>query len=408
MVKVYQKFDAPEVADVQAALWQELAKPGVGDAVKPGMKIAIAVGSRGVAEIPLIARVVVEDIKKRGGVPFVVPAMGSHGGATAEGQRDVLTNLGVTEESVGCPIVSCMDVVEVGKLDNGLAVLVDKKAYEADGIVIINRVKPHTAFRGPCESGLAKMLSIGLGKQIGADSCHSYGFGHMAEHVLEMAKIKLAKTNVLYGVATVENAYDRVAIIEAMPADKIIEADQRLVIQAKPMMPRIMFDPLDVLVVDQIGKEISGDGMDPNISGRFPTPFADGGVKVNKVVIRDLTEATHGNSSGMGVADFITRKLFDKIDFDYVYANCLTNTITEPAKVPVVMANDREALLAAVKTSNARDFSKIRIVRIKDTLHMGEILISETLLPEALANPNVEVRSEPMEMEFDQAGNLIK
>ncbi|MDR3564163.1 MAG: lactate racemase domain-containing protein, partial [Negativicutes bacterium] len=215
LIKIHQKFDAPEIADVPQTLRVELAKTGVGDRIKPGMSIAIAVGSRGVAEIPTLARVVVEEVKKRGGKPFVVPAMGSHGGATAEGQKMMLASLGVTEETVGCPIVSSMEVVEVGKLDNGLAVLIDKNAYEADGIIVINRVKPHTCYRGLCESGMAKMITIGLGKQKGADSCHAYSFKYMADFVVEMAKIKIARTKILFGVGTVENAYDKITKIVA-------------------------------------------------------------------------------------------------------------------------------------------------------------------------------------------------
>ncbi|MDR3589214.1 MAG: lactate racemase domain-containing protein [Negativicutes bacterium] len=407
MVKVRQKFAAPEVADLVGTLRSELAKPDVGDRVKPGMRIAIAVGSRGVAEIPTITRVTVEEIKKRGGVPFVVPAMGSHGGATAAGQQQVLAELGVTEASVGCPIVSSMEVVEVGRLPSGLAVLIDKKAFEADGIVVINRVKTHTAFHGPSESGLVKMLSIGLGKQKGADSCHAYSFKHMAEHIVEMAKIKLEKCHFLFGIATIENAYDHVAVITAVPAEKMIEVDQKMLITAKANMPRIMFDPMDVLVVDRIGKEISGDGMDPNITGRFPTPYASGGPVINKLVVLDLTEKTHGNGNGMGAADFTTRKLLNKVDWDPTYANALTSTVCEPIRVPMVLESDKEALQAAIKTCFARDLTKVRLVRIKDTLSLGEIYISEALLPEAEANPDIEICGSPEAMKFDAAGNLI-
>ncbi|WP_434133830.1 lactate racemase domain-containing protein [Sporomusa sphaeroides] len=407
MVKVRQNFIAPELDNVVKALGQEFQKPGIGDRIMPGMRIAIAVGSRGVAEISAITRATVAEIKKRGGQPFVVPGMGSHGGATAEGQEQVLKELGVTADSVGCPIISSMEVVEVGKLANGLAVLIDKHAYEADGIVVINRVKPHTAYRGPCESGLAKMLTIGLGKQKGADSCHAYSFKHMAEHVVEMAKIKIAQTPVLFGIATVENAYDRVAKIVAVPAEKIIEVDQKLLIEAKERMPRILFEQIDVLIVDRIGKEISGDGMDPNITGRYATPYASGGPEVVKLVVLDLTPQTHGNANGMGTADFTTRKLFHKIDFESTYANCLTSTIAVPARIPLIMETDKEAVLAAIKTCNARDLSKAKIVRIKDTLHLGEIYISEALLAEAADNPAIEVSSQPANMQFDTAGNLI-
>lgn len=407
VVKIRQKFQVTEINDIPGTMHQEFAKADIGDRIKKGMRIAIAVGSRGMDKIPELVRLTVEEIRQRGGEPFVVPAMGSHGGATAAGQAKVLANLGVTEESVGCPIISSMEVVEIGKISNGLAVHMDKQAYEADGIVIINRIKPHTAYRGPCESGLAKMLTIGLGKQKGAETCHMYSFKHMAEHVFEMAKVKLACCKVLFGIATIENAYDKISTLVAVPAEKIMEVDQQLLPEAKAKMPRILFDPVDVLVVDQIGKEISGDGMDPNITGRFPTPYADGGLDANKVVVLDLTKETNGNACGIGVADYTTRKLFNKVDFDYTYSNLITNTTPGPARMPMMLADDREALLVAVKTCNARDMSKVKLVRIKDTLHIGEIIISEALLPEAEANPNIEICGELMEMEFDEAGNLL-
>ncbi|CQR70966.1 hypothetical protein SOV_44780 [Sporomusa ovata DSM 2662] len=407
VVKIRQNFKVTQISDIPGTMRQELAKADIGDKVKPGMRIAIAVGSRGMDRIPELVRLTVTEIRQRGGEPFVVPAMGSHGGATAAGQTKVLASLGVTEESVGCPIISSMEVVEIGKISNGLAVHIDKNAYEADGIVIINRIKPHTAYRGPCESGLAKMLTIGLGKQKGAETCHMYSFKHMAEHVFEMAKVKLACCKVLFAIATVENAYDKISTLVAVPAEKIMEVDQQLLPEAKAKMPRILFDPIDILVVDQIGKEISGDGMDPNITGRFPTPYASGGLDANKVVVLDLTKETNGNACGMGVADYTTRKLFNKIDFDYTYSNLITNTTPGPARLPMMLADDREALLTAVKTCNARDMSKIKLVRIKDTLHIGEIIISEALLPEAQANPDIEICGELMEMEFDEAGNLL-
>jgi hypothetical protein len=407
LAKIRQTFPAPEVQDVAGTLRAELGKPSIAGCIRPGMRIAVAVGSRGVAQIPLLARVTVEEIKKLGGVPFIVPAMGSHGGATAEGQKEVLANLGVTEASVGCAIVSSMEVVEIGHLDNGLPVYMDKHAHSADGIVVINRVKPHTAFRGPCESGIVKMITIGLGKQKGAESCHAYSFKYMAEHILAMASISLVRTPILFGVATVENAYDRVARIVAVPADAMIATDKALLVEAKANMAKISFDQIDVLIVDQIGKDISGDGMDPNITGRYPTPYASGGPDIAKMVVLDLTERTHGNANGMGAADFTTRKLVDKVDFKVTYANGLTSTVVGPTHMPTVLDDDRDAILAAVKTCNARELSKARVVRIKNTLQLDELYVSESLLPEAEANPAVEVVSPPTAMVFDSAGNLL-
>ena len=407
MAKIRQAFAASEVAEVAGALRDQLAKPGVIDTVKPGMQIAIGVGSRGVAEISKLARVTVEEIKKRRGVPFIVPAMGSHGGATAEGQRQVLANLGVTEETVGCEIRSSMEVVELGRLDNGLPVYMDKFAHAADGIVVINRVKPHTCFRSSNESGMVKMITIGLGKQKGAESCHAYSFKYMAEHILAMSAISLARTPILFGVGTVENAYERIARVVAVPANELVEVEKGMLIEAKANMPKFMFDQFDALIVEQIGKEISGDGMDPNITGRYPTPYASGGPDITKIAVLDLSETTHGNATGMGAADFITRKLADKINFEMVYANGLTSTVVGPGRMPVVLDDDRDAILAAVKTCNARDLARARVVRIKDTLHMGDIFVSESMLAEARSNPAIEVLSPPADLVFDRVGNLV-
>lgn len=408
LVKVRQTFTATRLADVAGALRQELAREEIRGRVRPGMRVAIAVGSRGVAEIPTLARVTVEELRKLGAEPFVVPAMGSHGGATAEGQRDVLTNLGVTEASVGCPIKATMEVVEIGRLDNGLPVYIDKYAHGADGIVVINRVKPHTAFRGANESGMVKMITIGLGKQRGAESCHAYSFKYMYEHIVAMTKLTLAKTPVLFGVGTVENAYDQVAKVVAVAPDALIETDSRLLVEARANMPSLPFSQLDVLIVDKIGKNISGDGMDPNITGRYPTPYASGGPDIAKLAVLDLTDATHGNANGMGKADVVTRRLVDKTNFPMTYCNALTSTVFEPVKMPMVMECDRDAVAAAIKTCNARDLTKARVVRIKDTLHLDDLYISEALLAEAGTNPRLTVVGEPAAMRFDGGGNLAE
>ena len=406
MVKIGQKFNADEIANVPESLRQALVKSGQLDFVKSGMSIAIAVGSRGVDQIPALVRTTVEELKKKGAKPFVIPAMGSHGGATAEGQADVLAHLGVTEQSVGCPIISSMEVVEISRLSNGLPVYMDKNAYHADGIVLINRIKPHTAFRGPNESGLVKMIAIGLGKQKGAESCHSYGFKHMAVHVPAMAREAIAKTPILFGIGTIENAYDHVAKIVVAGANELIETDKSLLVEAKAALPRISFSPIDVLVIDEIGKDISGDGMDPNITGRYPTPYPTGGPEVSKMVVLDLTEKTNGNANGVGTANFTTRRLVEKTDFKAMYANGITSTVVGPTAIPMTLDCDLDAIRAAVKTSNALDFSKVRLVRIKNTLQLGELLISEALLEEAAAIPNVTILSEPFEMKFNEQGNL--
>ena len=407
MIKIRQSFNADEIVDVSGALSSALADSGQLDLIKPGMRIAIAAGSRGVAQLPALVRTAADEVKKRGGKPFVVPAMGSHGGATAEGQAEVLFHLGVSESTVGCPIVSSMEVVALSRLPNGMPVYMDKHAYESDGIIVINRIKPHTAFRGPNESGLVKMITIGLGKQKGAESCHAYGFKLMHSFIPAMAREALAHAPILFGIATVENAYDHVAKVVVAGADTLIETDRQLLIEAKAAMPRIEFSPIDVLVVDEIGKDISGDGMDPNITGRYPTPYPTGGPEISKMVVLDLTKAG-GNANGVGIADFTTRRLVNKTDFKAMYANGLTSTVVRPNAIPTTLDSDLDAIRAAIKTCNALDLKKVRMVRIKNTLQLGEILISEAMLPEALARPNVTVCSDPFEMEFDAQGDLAR
>lgn len=406
MVRIRQSFAAEEVSDVAAALRAALVDSGQLQRLKPGMRIAIAVGSRGVAALDVLVRTLVEELLLCGCNPFIVPAMGSHGGATAEGQAEVLAHLGVCENTVGCPVISSMEVVEISRLPNGLLVYMDKHAYHADGIIPINRIKPHTAFRGPNESGLAKMIAIGLGKQKGAETCHAYGFKHMADYVPAVARQAIEKTPILFGIGTVENAYDRVAKVVVTRADDLIETDRLLLIEAKASMPRIEFPCIDVLVIDEIGKDISGDGMDPNITGRYPTPYPTGGPDVSKMVVLDLTEKTGGNANGVGTADFTTRRLVEKTDFKAMYANGITSTVVRPNAIPTTLDCDLDAIRAAIKTSNAIDLTKVRLVRIKNTLQLGEILISEALVEEAKTLPNIKILSDPFMMEFDGQGNL--
>ncbi len=406
MLKVKQIFDDSKIENLVEELTNKLQREEVKQSIKPGMEIAIAVGSRGIDRLVDLTKTTVEYIKEQGGTPFIVPSMGSHGGATGEGQREVLKHLGVTEESVGCEIRSSMEVVKLGELANGLPVYIDKYASEADGIVVINRVKPHTAFRGSVESGIQKMISIGLGKQKGAEACHQLGFKYMAENVPAMAQMIMEKTPILFGVATVENAFDKVAVLDIMLPDEIVEKEPELQAQAKKLLPKLFFDQIDVLVIDQIGKNISGDGMDPNITGRYPTPYAHGGPEVNKMVVLDLTPETEGNANGVGTADFTTQRLVDKMDRDFTYANGLTSTVVAPTKIATTLPNDKEAIQAAIKTCNILDFTTVKMVRIKDTLHVSEIEVSEALLDYIKQHPNMEQASDLYDFDFDENGNL--
>ncbi|RED40612.1 lactate racemase domain-containing protein [Paenibacillus sp. VMFN-D1] len=408
MAKVNVRFNDEQIVDLGSDLGAKLRQPHIMEKVKPGMEIAIAVGSRGLDRIVELTAVTVKALKEAGAKPFIVPSMGSHGGATAEGQREVLAHLGVTEESAGCEIRSSMEVVQLGALPNGLPVYLDKYAAAADGIVVINRIKPHTAFRGPVESGIMKMISIGLGKQKGAEACHQLGFKYMAENVPAMAQMIMEKKPVLFGVATIENAFDKVAVVEVLTPEEITAKEPQLQLQAKELLPKLFFDQLEVLIIDEIGKNISGDGMDPNITGRYPTPYAHGGPDVNKMVVLDLTPQTEGNANGVGTADFTTQRLVDKMDLEVTYANGLTSTVVAPTKIATTLPNDKEAIQAAVKTSNVLDFNQAKIVRIKNTLVLSQIEVSEALFEYVKQHPQMELASEPYDLPFDEHGNLPK
>ncbi|MBG9586638.1 lactate racemase domain-containing protein [Cytobacillus firmus] len=401
MVKVKQNFRAPQLEDVAAAVRKTLNETNVMAKISEGDSVAVAVGSRGLADLTVLVRETVREIKRAGGHPFIVPAMGSHGGATAEGQTDVLHQLGVTEGAVEAPIKSSMEVVQIGKLPNGLPVYTDRNAYEADKIVVINRIKPHTAFRGPVESGLMKMITIGLGKQKGAEAAHAFSFKYMAEHVPEMAKISLSKAPIIFGLASLENAYDKIAKVIAVPAEDLETAEPELLMEAKSLMPKIHFDEFDVLIVDELGKDISGDGMDPNITGNFATPYAAGGPDIKRTVVLGLTEKTHGNANGIGMADMTTKAAVDEIIWEKGYANALTSTVIEVIKLPMVLETKELAVKAAIKTCNAFDLNKVKAVRIKNTLDIGEIWISESLIEEAKQNSNLEIISDLQELVLD-------
>ncbi|MFY0802917.1 lactate racemase domain-containing protein [Peribacillus frigoritolerans] len=401
MVKVRQKFRTPQIADVAGEVKKAIKEAGVLSRINEDDRVAIAVGSRGVADLPTLVRETVAAVKEAGGNPFIVPAMGSHGGAMAEGQIDVLLQLGISEEAVGAPIRSSMEVIKLDELPNGLPVYIDKLAYESDKIIVINRIKPHTAFRGPVESGLMKMITIGLGKQKGAEAAHAYSFKYMAEHVPEMAKVSLSKAPIIFGLASIENAYDKPAKIVAVPAENLEVVEPGLLLEAKSLMPKIHFDSMDVLIVNELGKDISGDGMDPNITGNFATPYATGGPDVKRTVVLGLTEKTHGNANGIGMADMTTKAVMNEIKWEKGYANALTSTVTDVVKLPMFLDTQELAVKAAIKTCNAFDLNKVRIVRIKNTLEIGEIWISESMMEEALKNEDIEILSDPEDLALD-------
>lgn len=408
MVRVSQIFPVEKIDDIPSSVYKEICKPYIASTIKQGKSIAITVGSRGVANIALITKALVKEIKSFGGQPFVIPAMGSHGGASAEGQKEILASFGVTEDYIDAPIKATMEVVKVGTTQDGKPVYIDKYAFEADGIVVLNRIKPHTAFRGPYESGLMKMMTIGLGKQKGAEVCHAEGFKNMAQNVPAFANVILKNVDILFGIGIIENAYDETYKIVALEKDNIPLREPELLVEAKMLMAKIKFNSFDVLIVDSIGKNFSGDGMDPNITGLYGTPYASGGPEIQKTVVLDLSDETHGNASGIGLADFTTRRVFKKIDFNASYPNALTSTVVMGVKIPMILKNDKEAIAAAIKTCNCMDMKNIKIVRVRNSAYIGDIYISEALLNVAKSKSDMEILGEPKEFEFDTNANLLR
>ncbi len=410
MATVKQHFSNVHVEDIAAAIENQLRRTDLASAIAPGARIAVATGSRGIANIAAIVRTLVDHISQAGGRPFILPAMGSHGGASTEGQKQVLASYGITEESMGVPVEATMEVVQVGELNDATPVLLNKLAKEADGIVLVNRIKPHTSFRGPFESGLMKMLTIGLGSHKGASLAHSKGAQGIARLIPAWGKTIIHRMPVMLGLAIVENACDDTARIVALRPDEIESREPGLLEEARLAMPRLLVQEIDLLIVEEMGKDISGTGMDTNVIGRMQLP----GIKepetpgIARIVVLDLTRRTHGNASGLGLADIITRRLFDKIDLKSTYANVFTTTYLNRAYIPVIMETDREAIGAALDVLRLSDSTRARIVRIKNTLSLERIQVSQSLLDECRSHPQVEQVGPLRPLDFAGDGALIR
>lgn len=384
MVSVYQKFEYKQVANVEAEVRNEIKR--LKDRIEPGARVAVAVGSRGIENLQAIVSTLCEELIQYGCSPFVVPAMGSHGGGTALGQEKVLSEYGITEKGIHVPVESSMEVVEIGETECGVPVYMDKIAYDADATILVARVKPHTDFRGPYESGLCKMMAIGLGKHIGCSRLHQEGFDRFAELIPNVGKVFLENANIAFALAIVENAYHGTALIEGVLPEEIMNREPFLLEEAKRLMPEICLAEIDVLIVEEIGKDITGAGMDPNITGRTSRGLLDGyqGPKIGRIVVLGLTEATHGNAAGIGIADFITQNCYDSICFEDTYANVIASGNCGAGKIPVVMPDERQAVLAALQCCPGVDVRNARIVRIKNTLSLNKIFVSENLQEEFL------------------------
>ncbi|MEH7335227.1 lactate racemase domain-containing protein [Neobacillus drentensis] len=409
MAKIRQNFVVESLKDIPGTISEQFNHVNADEKIKPGMEIAITVGSRGINNIPLIVKSVADEIKKRGATPFIIPAMGSHGGATAEGQKEMVESLGCTEEFTGCEIRSSMDVVEVGVTSAGIPVYVDKIAYNADGIIVMGRVKPHTDFKNKIESGVLKMASIGMGKHKQALALHTYGIYGISEMMPEVGKVAIANSNTLFGVAIVENAHEETAIIEAIEAEQIEERERELLKKAFNLMPSLPVDEIDILVVDEIGKNYSGTGMDTNIIGRIRVLGVEEPKKpsIKYVIASNLSEVSHGNALGIGLADLTTKRLFEKIDLKTMNENVVTSTFLARASIPIVLDNDQEALKAALRATWGVASEEARIVRIPNTLHIGELFVSEVIFNELKDKENIEVLEDLQEMKFDADGYFL-
>ena len=394
MYRVRQSFNKEHLEDIEGTVAREFAKAEIRSQVKPGMRVALAVGSRGIRNLSRIVKCVVDQLLMLGAEPFIVAAMGSHGGGTLEGQLEILHTYGITQEAMGIPVVANNDVELLGSTSRGIQVYFDKLCLEqADLVIPINRVKLHTDFVDTIQSGMCKMLVIGLGHHKGCTAIHKADFSYFGDTLREATRLILSRAKVGFGVAIMENAYDQTLLVEAVPAGKMLEREAELVMLSRKNMPILMIPDIDVLVVEQIGKDISGNGYDPNILGKsfllkefvLPVP------KIDRMVVLDVSPASHGSAVGIGIFDVTTRKLFDQLNMEAMYANDIALGCLDDCKIPLVAADEEEAIRVAVKVLRDNDPEKLKIVRIRDTLHMEEIQVSEDLLDVVKADPRLEL-----------------
>lgn len=410
MIRVRQKFDATRVADISTAVHSQLATLKLANTIRAGQTVGITAGSRGIAHIDQIVRAAVDHVKSLGAIPFIVPAMGSHGGGTAAGQLQILEHYGITPEKMGCELRASMETIIVDKTPQGIPVHFDKHASQADHILIVGRIKPHTGFVGDVESGLHKMMLIGLGKHEGAKIYHraiaDYSF---MEIIMAVGASVIQKCRVAGGIGIVENAYDETALIEAVPPDRFLERETELLKLATRWLPRLPFAYCDLLIVDQIGKNISGTGMDTNVVGRKYNDHAATDrdtVRCKRIFVRGLTEETHGNATGIGLAEFTNQRTADAIDRRITAINCITGLHPTAAMIPIAFETDREVIANALHTCGLVEPPESKVIQIPDTLHLAEVLVSEAYLPELEGRGDLERLTDPGDMAFDQRGDL--
>jgi hypothetical protein len=409
LYRVRQRFEGPAVADIPATVQAELAHLGLASLITRGQTVALTAGSRGIANIATIIKATADYLKTIGARPFVIPAMGSHGGGTAEGQLDVLRHYGITEDSMGVPLQASMEVVQIGETPDGLPVWLDKYASEADHIGVINRVKPHTDFSGAIESGLFKMMTIGLGKYHGAQHYHRANVQYGYEHVIRtVGRTVLKQARIAFGLGVVENGYDQTTLIRAVRAPQFEATELELQDLSKRIAARLPFDFIHLLIVEEMGKNISGTGMDTKVIGRImniiePPPTHP---RILRIYVRDLHADSYGNAMGVGLADFVSRRLVNKIDPTATYINGLTGLSPESARIPMTLDTDREAVEAALGTIGLVKPEEARIVRIQNTLLLEELEVSEALIPEVQRRGTLEILWGPKPLMFDSSGGL--
>lgn len=404
MVRIRQSYDSSKIEDIKGHLQNELAKVADKESYR-GKRICITVGSRGIPDLDLMIRTICDTLKSWGAQPFIAPCMGSHGGGTAEGQKEMLAGYHITEETMDVPILASMEVVQYGEL-NGIPLYCDRYAFESDGIVIFNKVKPHTDFRGPHESGLAKMIAIGMANHKGASMFHHFGFHRFAELIPPVAEQFLEKGPFAFGVGVVQNAYDDICNIEICDREHFMETDARLLEIAKKRMAKFLFDDIDLLIIDEIGKNISGNGHDPNVTGRNITHTFGDTLHLKKLFVRGLTPESHHNGCGLSCVDVTTRRCLNDVDWKATWTNSLTTGLMDSCAIPVYTNTDKEAVLLAIRCCHNLDYSKARVVHIKNTLCLDEIEVSETLYEDIRDMPGISYVSGPVPMYFNEEGMM--
>lgn len=405
--RIKQNFARPRLEEIETAIAAELAKINLAGKIKPGDKIGITVGSRGIANILTILKTIVGYVKAAQGQPFLLAGMGSHGGGTPEGQRELLASYHITEETVGVPILACGDSRHIGTTETGLAVYALESVWQVDSILVVNRVKTHTSFKGDVESGLVKELVVGLGGPRGAKQFHSFGSSELARLLKEIGAVLIEKLPLLGGVAIVENGFEETAVISGVEPQDIIAHDISLLAYSKTLMPRLPVDDLDLLIIGEMGKNYSGTGVDTNVIGRIRIEGDPEPVKpaIKRIGILDLSEASHGNAHGMGLADFTTRRLVDKIDRQKTYLNSITSTFVIRAAIPMYFDTEKELWEGALRSLGDPEPHRLRAAIIPNTLFITELWVSEAVMAELNGNPDIDIQEEK-ELYFDAAGHI--